>query len=88
MTQCKSTLQNELSWILLGYYLVHPTMHLKICNFKSFVIHATYYTYLVKTNAYYVMGKLNYVGCSSYAINSVNCNNINVENCRDLFPHF
>ncbi len=36
---------------------------------------------------FYVMGKLNYVGCSSYAINSVNCNNINVENCRDLFPH-
>lgn len=36
---------------------------------------------------FYVMGKLNYAGCSSYAINSVNCNNRNVDNCRDLFPH-
>ncbi len=36
---------------------------------------------------FYVMGKLNYVGCSSCAINNVNCNNINAENCRDLFPH-
>ncbi len=59
-----------------------------ICN-SCYILH----TYLIKTNAsaisgeFYVMGKLNYVGCSSYAINSVNCSNINVDNCRDLFPH-